>query len=483
MPVTELETNYILDDLLGPTEKLIPKSPFIIQTITNPENSLSPITGLPNLAKEARILKEVQYALELKRKWYEALDTPISEQPAGPLCFEPWLERAKFERILETPNLDPEQKENLIQAFKEETDVQLDTSLKERYCSEQNTTTFVIQDHKLRSALLPNEDFEDVMLRGLIKARESNSKELVREEKEVEGFLNLQQIVCDENTPIGTRIISCSPPSANKDTPYTKRFVDIWEVKQDEQGKRFAEVTRFTTVLDYEGYRQALVKLDPNYFDEEDENSQFDAYVLSHHVLLPPDEQIGTAEELYEAFFERDYQASKDSLLQEVLQFSRSYKSVVIERLCQPVANWIEIAESFNALVNVSDYFLEKKEKADYQTECIYFASSDLNPSSWEIAYWGRQQVETRAAGCGASSGFKIKSGFDNISEAFTNSVAKKGLENITGICEKCSKNSSDGHYHCPKCNEEYEDETDKSPDQRTKKCREEDCKYVFGCG
>jgi hypothetical protein len=51
--------------------------------------------------------------------------------------------------------------------------------------------------------------------------------------------------------------------------------------------------------------------------------------------------------------------------------------------------------------------------------------------------------------------------------------------ERSFGHCEECQENSSDNHYHCPKCEKKYADETDKSQEERTKWCS---CGFEFGC-
>lgn len=47
------------------------------------------------------------------------------------------------------------------------------------------------------------------------------------------------------------------------------------------------------------------------------------------------------------------------------------------------------------------------------------------------------------------------------------------------GVCSECGMSSLDSHYHCPDCNLKYSDETDRSPDARTKQCG---CGFQFGC-
>lgn len=417
---------------------------------------------------------DVRRVLVLKAGFYEALGIPSQGERADPLSFEPWLERAKYERLT-----DPD----LIAKFRQEEDIQLTTNLRERYSTGQNTTTFILAGNKLRPEILPDEDFENILKRGLEYRRQTGSQELIREEREIDGFVKIQDIISADETAIGTRIVSLSPPGMIKDTSYPKQFIDIWEVKQNGQGEKYAQVTRFTTGLDGEGYRKSALKLTPDYFEDEGvEDLPFDAYYLSHPITLPPQEQVGSLEELYEAFFERDFRVIQERIFQELLQACAPFRSYFINQLCQENIDWVEFAKAFNAILVRSDQFLEERENSKQAVPVGTIAFYPQLSLREQVAFYGMQQVRTVAAGCGASVGFKIggSSILGGLSPILSNSVGQYGLEKIQlGMCEVCRGSNSDNHYHCPNCPEKYADETNRPPEARTKQCS---CGFKFGC-
>lgn len=447
------------------------------------------------------ILDDIAYVLELKKAFYSALGVPIPDKSSGPLAFEPWLERARYERTMSDPALNSEQRKQRAEQFKEEAAAQMLTNLRERNRTEQSSVRFVITGNKIRCALLPDENFENILDRGLEYRRSAGSKELLREKQEVDSFIDrIQPVLADPETEIGTRIISCSPPSEEEDTPYKKRFVDIWELKQDENGERYIELVRFSTGLENRGYRNGLLKLNPCYFDKfESSGMAFATFVLAHETVLPPQEQIGSAQDLYGAFFERDDKSMRESLFQEGAHVFMPMIRRFVEALCEPVINWRILANIYNAVINISDNFFEQRIKesaADLpaiminktfvintliSTTAQRFLSSSVDE---QISYYSKQKVKTKKQDCGLSVGFSITAPFENSVAAFGGSEnietsAVQG-EFLVG-CKDCGKSESDNHYHCPTptCKKKYSDETNIAPDERTKKCK---CGFEFGC-
>lgn len=86
--------------------------------------------------------------------------------------------------------------------------------------------------------------------------------------------------------------------------------------------------------------------------------------------------------------------------------------------------------------------------------------------------------LRTRA-GC-ASGGSSSLSSLRGISLGLSlNGSFGGSSESISGVCGKCGGNTADNHYHCPECPAKYADETNKSPEARTKQCS---CGFKFGC-
>lgn len=408
-------------------------------------------------AQPRQFTDDAEQAWQMRAAFYNALGIPESEWPTKQPSYAPWLARARFERVMRsTICLSDREHVVALLRWKELEEQDMVTNLRERYHSEKSTIQYTIQGEKLYSKLFPNEPFEHVLQRGIEYRKKEGSQELVREEKELEGFLKIQRLLCDNNTPLGTRIILCSPPGLVANTIYTKRFVDIWELKGDAQGVRYAEMTRFTAGLDYGGYIRSMKKLDPSYFEGRDSATPLDAWFLAHSVRVPsPTEgEKVTIEQLYEEYFERDYAAMKEALFQELLRVCMPFIQYYIRELANDRVDWSSLALVFNAVLNTADDFLKKKEQAtswaSVESQSVY---NHHYPSVEEVHYWGSKQVQTIAGGCGPSLGFgssslfRIRYGFENPLETLLNSVGKFGVmeDEIDDLGER--------RFPCPACN------------------------------
>lgn len=405
--------------------------------------------------KRSVLESDAQYALLLKSHFYAALGIlPGSPEYERKLSYEPWVERARFER----------DKEVLPELFKEATFVQLAAVLKERYNSEKNKFRYNIKDGKLYSEFLATEPFDNILLRGLEYRRKEGSLELTREEKEVEGFFDvIQGVFGNLDTPVGTKMVLFSPPGLLKDSQYKKRLVDIFELKQDENGQRFVEPTRFTSGLNYDGYKKTALKLDPHYFDEyKASDMPLDAWFLAHPIVIG-NSSFGSPEEIYDRFIEKDYTAMKEEEFKKVLISCMPAIQYYISELTKDVVDWRELATSFNAILNIGDKTIEGMERRKHLEDLENVnTKANLVYSRKEMLFWGQKETRTVAGGCpGVSSGFKIGYGFQDASEALSNSVGKFGLE-TEGVmscvtCPFCQETVdailTEDKIICPKCN------------------------------
>lgn len=406
-------------------------------------------------AQARQFTDEAEQAWQMKTAFYNGVGVPESEWPKKQPSYAPWLARARFERVRSIVGLSEREHVVTLLGWKEVEEQDMVTNLRERYHSEKSTIQYTIQGEKLYSKLFPNEPFEQVLQRGIEYRKKEGSEELVREEEELEGFLKIQRVLCDQNTPLGTRIILCSPPGFVANTIYTKRFVDMWELRVDTQGMRYAEMTRFTAGLDYGGYIRSMKRLDPSYFDGRD-TIPLDAWFLAHPFRVPPpaDSEKVTMDQLYEAYFERDYAAMKEVLFQELLIVCMPFVQYYIRELANDVVDWSKLALAFNAVLNTADDFLKKKEQETESRVSVESQSVHNHhyPSVEEVYYRGSKQVQTIAGGCGPSVGFRssflfrIRYGFEDPTEALVNSVGKFS---VGGDIDDLGESK----FPCPACN------------------------------
>lgn len=108
--------------------------------------------------------------------------------------------------------------------------------------------------------------------------------------------------------------------------------------------------------------------------------------------------------------------------------------------------------------------------KSSYTPQIAEWMSRDYGG---EIAYLENQKGCAGGSRVGVGS-FSIRS-FSAGSFSFSSSSSSKEF----GVCGQCGGNSADNHYHCPDCSRKFADETNVSPDSRTKGCK---CGFKFGC-
>lgn len=473
-------------------------APEILNQLTVVPESKHPET-IKELNAKRQLNKELKRVKELKNE----ASLVLGESFEGKfLNYELWVERARYERVLAAS--DESNQEERIRSFRLEAELQLVTTLRERYGSEKSRIDYSITEaNKLRSAIFPDSDFEDVLKRGIEYRKEEGSNDQEREQAELDGFLQIQQVLSDSHTEIGTKFISLSAPSKVKNSPYNKHFVDFWELKE-RGGERFVEMTRFATLLDEQGYKNSALKFDTNYFEEMDlETLPLDASFLSHPLLVREDK---SAQELFDEYFEKDFKAMKEEAFQKIKEVCIPFIRYFIDELYKEKVNWEELAKDFNAILNIGDNFVKTGEKLQIPTLPIFPPSrhtefipvsngfrNEFGMTSLElvskpliarlVSFWGVQEVRKVVGACGVSLGFKVKSKLNgglssNIESALENSVANFAFENIEGSGSVESDQYGSLEFPCGKCKRK-----NKRPyGQLLSNCQYKDCNASLAC-
>ncbi len=115
------------------------------------------------------------------------------------------------------------------------------------------------------------------------------------------------------------------------------------------------------------------------------------------------------------------------------------------------------------------------------KTPNIYYKVSSQNSQTSALVYQDKFMMaaaflRTRSGCAGGGSNLSLR-GISLGSGVFSSSFLSS--ESTGGICNKCGASNNDNHYHCPECPAKYADETNKSPEARTKQCS---CGFKFGC-
>ena len=297
-----------------------------------------------------------------------------------------------------------------------------------------------------------SEPFIDVMARGRDYRRKiggedrSDSK---REQAEIDGFSMMQDILCNPNTPTDTMIISVSPPGKDGSL-YKHNFYDIFTLKKEE-GERFIEARRYSSVLSKEEYREKLELFYPKVYGKDVVPT--DDYFLSHPAVIA-NSFLRDADDIH-AYLHRNHEYMEERDLEQVIRACSPFTKRYIKALSQNPTDVDTHSLILDAILNKADKEAEylKRHKGSYD---IFVRNYDSLSLDREIEFLGSQPVRTVATPCGISNGFsKNNSGARSNGSVFSGafSIADFGISQEWFVCPKC-KFKADGPIgnKCPGC-------------------------------
>jgi hypothetical protein len=338
------------------------------------------------------------------------------------------FDRMQFEGLIEYASQEE------LDAFLQEVRMNLETNLRERFHVVENSGRYIIRDGDIYSELFPKEPMGRVFLRGASVREMKGSKEWQREgiHGELGGWIIIHNTFVELDPPIGTQIVSFSPPGELPETAYRGRFIDLFTLKQDKQGK-YIERKRLAVNYTKEEYKKKALELQPDFFDDYAQSGlPLDAWFLSHPITTEKDISNllklgqGMSNEQFKRLF-------SDQILQ---QFVNNYITV----LCKESMDWKDAEVAFNAILTRADEI-----QGVVKTQ-IRFSSSDK-----EVIYqYGILPVrEVTGGGCPTNKGYSIFE--DPFKTSYSNSVLKFGMETSSvtwdyhrGDCVVCKKEGID---------------------------------------
>lgn len=319
--------------------------------------------------------------------------------------------------------------------FKEYETEQVEKALGERYNVAKDTVTYLIDEYfRFRNDKRADEPAATKIARGNVYLKQKGSPDTEREQKELEGFLKVEALLADPLTPLHTKTMVISPPSALKGSIYKMNYVDFYELVKDEQtGKRVVRMTRFATDATYgEGVT--------------------DAYFLSHPTTIDATD-ARSVHEIFMVMFGSGKNTVKEKDMQAILSKSEERIRFYINALCDPAATAESIAVAFNAVLNGADLLWEglktAKEVVVKGIAGVFNSLSVFRSIKEEVDWLGRLPVEQIAAACGMSAGFSVRglrsigNFISNISRIFSgrfSSVSIEGVDYQLGSCVVCKK-------------------------------------------
>ena len=313
------------------------------------------------------------------------------QEPKKVLVYDPAFDERLYEQFW-TLSI-PEQQR--LEAY---TKRQIETYIGERVTVISSTTQCEIIDGKIVPQGL-GESMEDIIQRGVdYRRRHGNPIDFDREEAELIGFKKTQARLIDPETPIGTMILSVSPPGEER-SDYKRSFVDLYLLKEDVSGIRYVEITRFLSSLDAKEYQDMLAPY--TVFSSPQTAADF----LRNPILI--DGYLKTPQELQE-YLGGDIKALGVEELLIINKILSPTISLYINSLKHNLHNLRDHRLLFNAILNKTDIVLDAIHNGDLGlikrlNYSSAFASQTTTRREAEIL--GTKQVREKDVPCPGSSG------------------------------------------------------------------------------
>lgn len=365
------------------------------------------------------------------------------------------------------------------------TEFQLQTMLGERFHTGLSSYKCNIKEGKIYAGGM-NEPMVSVLERGRDFRKLNGSTELEREYAEVVGFQNIQEVLTNEQTPDGTKMLSFSLPG-KEGSIYAKNFYDIFEKCTDLDGESIIKVNRYSSKLSKSDVINKIKEIDKTF----DLNQNIDdAFLLAHPLTISSENSfLQSAEDLHK-FLHKEHELISSDDFTELINENKKAREIYLEQLLNsPESVHIVFNGLINNADNIRNLMLHKKKNQEInnlESNSIDMYQNVRINNKDDIFVLGKLPVNQISTGCGMSSGYAV-SGPGMIVGGSPYSVGFFGTEQVSS-CKECGLNSSDNHYHCPKdlkdkngnngCGRRYADETSKA--ERTKECT--DCGFKFNC-
>ena len=242
-----------------------------------------------------------------------------------------------------------------------------------------------------------------------------------REEAEVEGFRKMQEVLVDESTPIGTMMLSISPPGL-EGSSYLHNFYDILTVKE-ENSERLIVAKRIASSLTPEEYKEKIGAFTEIKVDETDIAASF----LENPICI---ENTLTSEDL-QYYLQKDHGFMEKEELERIVGGCNSvieaYSRAIIE---QPGNDYLHKV-LFDTVLNKADALSNRED--DNLEEFSFFTLKD------DVARYAGRPVREVMTGCGFSGGYEVsKNQMSSPFSVLTYAQDKYGER--TFACPNCKK-------------------------------------------
>ncbi len=291
---------------------------------------------------------------------------------------------------------DYQRKKNELVSYNKD---QMVTNLSERYNVILSTYSYDVRDGELWGKDM-GEPFMQSLKRGRDYRREYGSSiDYRREDAEVIGFKKIQDVMTDEDTPIGTMMLSVSPPGLEGST-YSHNFIDIHTKKIQESGEVYVESQRVSSGLSIEEYGEKISAFAEIAIDFDDPGAYFLENPIAIENTLTPDDLKFYLYKEHEHMDEETFTLIKENV------------SCLIERYAEAVVERPDFTQEhrilYNAVLNKADVIargIQGDGLENFRASINFYDDYD---EQQDIEYYGYQEVKVVSAGCGLSGGYNV---------------------------------------------------------------------------
>src|SRR3989344_1417925 len=337
------------------------------------------------------------------------------------------------------------------QRLKTYTRRQLETYIGERVSAIRSTTRFEIVEEKMVADGV-NQSMEDMVRKGVEYRRKyGNRLDFDREDAELLGAVKPQAELTVKDSKVGAKRLSVSS-RGEKGSDYTNNFFDVYELKEDENGKRYVELNRYLSTLTLEQYKEKLKPF-----------TNCQSYERASDFLKEPiNVDVFESSDDVQKYLNKDAVALDEEKLELINKINARLTVSYINSLIKNPYDFFTHRLKFNSVLNQTD-------------ETLSAIVNNDNEFIKKLEYWAAfapdEQVERKAATMGmftprvaggpcpgVSAGFNLASA-ENINNPY--SVAQFGQKKTeqTTLCCKCpfcqrpvEAAIGGGRISCPEC-------------------------------
>lgn len=263
-----------------------------------------------------------------------------------------------------------------------------------------------------------------------------------RQDAEMVQFAKIQDVFGNSETPVGTTIVSISPPGG-EGSAYSHNFYDVFVLSEDAKtNERFVAGHRYAADLGLEEYKVKVEELVPDYFAEY-KNEPIDSYFLSHPLVLDTNSPLSGAPEKVHANFHNGHEFLSTEDFGEVKQAIAGLVVSYVNTLCDTPENVQYLNLTLNAIINKADHVAERLRRKELLPMENRAAQRDETPHGVhaEIMKLGKQKVREVSTGCGSSSGFDTENTLaSNLSSFNATDFGKDNFGSRSFNCPECGE-------------------------------------------